>query len=133
MSETRSTTPLLQDLSRGLRCRCPNCGEGNLFKAYLKSVEHCSVCNEEYHHHRADDLPAYFAIMIVGHIIVTAAIWVERHYQPDYWIHILLWLPLSVAITLAILQPIKGAAIAIQWRIGMHGFKNSRKKPDQNV
>lgn len=120
-----------QDFTNGLKCRCPNCGEGKLFKSYLKVVDHCPTCNEEFHHHRADDLPAYFAILIVGHIIVSLATGVEIKYAPSYWVHLALWAPMTIIMTLAILQPIKGAAVAIQWRIGMHGFRNAKKIRDE--
>ena len=55
---------------RGLRGRCPNCGEGRMFRAFLKVADHCPACGEALHHQRADDAPAYFVIMIVGHIVV---------------------------------------------------------------
>ena len=57
-------------LKRGFRCRCPRCGEGKLFRAFLKVDDHCSVCGLDFTPHRADDLPAYLVIVIVGHIVV---------------------------------------------------------------
>ena len=63
-----------QAMARGLRCRCPNCGEGKIFRAFLKVTDKCSVCGENLSHHRADDLPAYLVIVIVGHIIVPIAL-----------------------------------------------------------
>ena len=55
---------------RGFRLRCPNCGEGRLFRSFLKVADHCSECGEEFHPHRADDFPAYLVIIVVGHAIV---------------------------------------------------------------
>ena len=57
-------------MKRGLRGRCPRCGEGKLFRAFLKVDNNCSVCGLDYTPHRADDLPAYLVIVIVGHIMV---------------------------------------------------------------
>jgi len=120
-----------QDFVNGLKCRCPKCGEGKLFKSYLKVVDQCPACHEEFHHHRADDLPAYFVILIVGHIVVTAATAVETSFIPPYWVHLALWIPITVILSLLLLQPVKGAAVAIQWRMGMHGFKKSKDLRDE--
>lgn len=109
-------------LLRGLRGRCPSCGKGRLFRAYLKPVDHCPVCGEALHHHRADDAPAYFVILIVGHIVVPLALAVELAFAPSYWLHLALWGPLAIALALGLLQPVKGAIIGWQWAHFMHGF-----------
>lgn len=107
---------------RALRCRCPNCGIGHLFRAYLKVVDRCPHCDEALYHHRADDAPAYFVILIVGHIIVPSMLIVETEYHPPYWVHLALWAPLTLGLALALLQPVKGAIVAWQWAQRMHGF-----------
>ena len=99
-----------------------------MFKSFLKVNPACPDCGEELHHHRADDMPAYYVVMIVGHVVVLSATAVEVAYQPSYWIHTALWLPLTLIMSLGLLQPIKGMCIALQWRIGMHGFAKSREK-----
>ena len=106
----------------GLRGRCPACGEGRLFVKFLKVAEACPACAEPLHHHRADDMPAYIVITIVGHIVVSLAFAVETTYRPDYAIHLLLWIPLIIGLSLALLQPVKGAIVATQWALRMHGF-----------
>jgi uncharacterized protein (DUF983 family) len=118
---------LMQNLQTGLKCRCPNCGKGRIFKSYLKIADTCPECGEELHHHRADDMPAYYAILIVGHVIVTLALAVELSFSPPYWVHFALWFPLTVFMTLAILPPIKGTVLALQWHMGMHGFKHAKQ------
>jgi uncharacterized protein (DUF983 family) len=115
-------TSLATDLGRGLRGRCPACGEGRLFRRYLKVADHCGACGEELHHQRADDFPAYLVMVIVGHLLVPVALHVEIAYAPSYWLHLALWLPLTLGLCLGLLQPIKGAVVAAQWRLGMHGF-----------
>jgi uncharacterized protein (DUF983 family) len=122
-----SLNPLKTDLWNGLRGRCPNCGEGRMFRAFLKVADSCDNCGEEFHHHRADDLPAYLVIVIVGHLIVPLILHVEMAYTPAYWVHALLWLPLTLALSLLLIQPIKGMVVALQWRIGMHGFEAAKK------
>jgi uncharacterized protein (DUF983 family) len=109
-------------LLNGLRGRCPACGKGRMFRAFLKVSDHCPGCHEELHHHRADDAPAYFDIAIVGHVVVPLALAVETAYAPAYWIHAAIWLPLTLFLSLGLLQPIKGAIVGWQWANRMHGF-----------
>lgn len=111
---------------RGLRGRCPACGEGRLFRAFMKVADHCPSCGEDFHHHRADDFPAYAVIIIVGHVVVPLVLWVEIAFAPSYWVHGLIWGPLIVALALAMLQPVKGLIVALQWQMGMHGFAESK-------
>ena len=109
-------------LLRGLRGRCPACGEGRLFRAFTKVVDHCPHCGEALYHHRADDFPAYLTIVIVGHIVVPLTLYVELAYAPSYWVHAMIWLPVILGLALGLLQPIKGTIVAMQWSMGMHGF-----------
>jgi uncharacterized protein (DUF983 family) len=117
---------LPQAMMRGFRCRCPACGEGKLFRAFLKVNDNCPACGEELHHHRADDFPAYLVIVIVGHIVVPLVLAVETNFAPSYWIHLAMWLPLTLGLSLGLLQPVKGTVVALQWYLGMHGFERAR-------
>ena len=128
-----ANTSLMQDLTRGLACKCPRCGEGKLFGKWLKVVHHCESCGEEFHHHRADDFPAYVVILILGHVMVTYALWLEEVFAPPFWVHVATTIPLTVVLALVLLQPVKGAIVALQWRIGMHGFRISKEKRSGNV
>jgi len=123
---TAVTQPVQRDMAtafkRGILGRCPNCGKGNLFRAYLKVADTCNVCGEELHHHQADDAPAYFVITIVGHIIVPLVFAVEMTFTPPYWLHALIFAPLTIGLAVFLLQPTKGAIIAWQWAQRMHGF-----------
>jgi len=109
-------------LRRGFLGRCPNCGQGRLFRAFLKVADCCPACGEELYHHRADDAPAYFNIVIVGHIVVPLALAVEIAFAPSYWIHLALWLPLTLGLSFGLMQPIKGPIVGWQWANRMHGF-----------
>lgn len=113
---------VLQSMLRGAGNLCPNCSTGRLFKGYLTVQPACSVCGEEFHHHRADDAPPYFTITLVGHIVIPALMAVELLYRPALWIHMSLWLPLTLILSLGFLRPIKGALIGLQWALYMHGF-----------
>ncbi len=114
-------------VSRGLRGRCPACGVGSMFRAFLKVNDACPHCAEELHHHRADDFPAYLVIVIVGHILVPIVLAVETEIAPAIWISMTLWPAVALAMTLGLLQPVKGAVVAIQWYGGMHGFEAAKK------
>ncbi len=114
-------------LLRGLMCRCPACGEGRMFRAFVKVADSCDACGEPLHHHRADDFPAYLTIVLIGHVIVPLAMYVEIAFMPDYWVHAALWTPLVLLMSLASLQPLKGMIVALQWHMGMHGFAEAKK------
>lgn len=118
----RVARPLWTAIKRGILGRCPRCGEGKLFHAYTKTVDTCSVCGEEIHHHRADDLPAYLVIVIVGHIVVGSFMAVQAATTLSNLQHALIWVPLTLFLALALLQPVKGAVIGLQWALYMHGF-----------
>ncbi|TBW34321.1 DUF983 domain-containing protein [Siculibacillus lacustris] len=125
----RSNRPLGPALWRGWRCRCPNCGEGRLFAGYLTVVPACSVCGEAFHHHRADDLPPYLTIMVVGHVVVTGLLITDRMFVPPVWLETVIWLPVTAILGLALLRPIKGAVVALQWALAMHGFGRAATVP----
>ena len=109
-------------LKRGFRGRCPRCGEGKLFRAFLKVDDHCSVCGLDFTPHRADDLPAYLVIVIVGHIVVPLALMIETNYSPPVALQLAIYLPATLIASLLLLQPVKGAVVALQWALRMHGF-----------
>lgn len=118
----RPQRPLWQAIKRGLYCRCPNCGQGRLFSGFVKTVDACEACGEEIHHHRADDLPAYLVVVIVGHIVVGAFMGVEATSTLSTWQHLAIWVPLTILMSVAMLKPTKGAVIGLQWALYMHGF-----------
>lgn len=137
MSETKvyqnevvkAERPLWPAMKRGFKSTCPKCGTGRLFDKYLKVTQKCSNCHEEMHHHRADDLPAYLVVMIIGHIVVGGFMFAEMAYELAVWQHLLIWLPITTISSLLLLQPVKGAVVGLQWALKMHGFG---EKPDYN-
>ncbi|KAA0970132.1 DUF983 domain-containing protein [Aureimonas fodinaquatilis] len=121
--------PLMPALWSGFLCRCPNCNKGRLFSGFLRSVDHCQVCGEVYHHQRADDLPPYITIFVVGHIVVALFMAAEQLLDLPLWGHLAIWVPLTTVMTIGLMQPVKGATIALQWALRLHGFdKNSKEQ-----
>ncbi|MEO1639581.1 MAG: DUF983 domain-containing protein [Pseudomonadota bacterium] len=114
--------PTWPAIGRGLRCKCPQCGEGRLFGRYLKVVDSCQNCGEVLHHHRADDGPAYLTILLVGHIIgfVIHIMWVQ--FRPEPWVMATVISAAAIALSLYLLPRMKGMVVAIQWSRRMHGF-----------
>jgi uncharacterized protein (DUF983 family) len=115
---------------RGFTMRCPNCGRGHLFGRFLKVVDRCDVCGEDYTSQRADDFPAYLVIIVVGHAVVPALLAVEMAYAPPAWLQLLIWLPVTLFGALCLLQPTKGAVVGLQWQTGMFGFETSKLRRD---
>lgn len=107
---------------RGLRNRCPACGKGHIYAGYLKIIPTCESCTEDLSHHQADDAPPYFAIFILGHILIPAIIAVEVGFEPVWWVHALIWAPAILLGTYFLLPRVKAAIVALQWALFMHGF-----------
>jgi uncharacterized protein (DUF983 family) len=112
-------------MKRGFRGRCPRCGQGKLFRAFLKVDNNCSVCGLDFTPHRADDLPAYLVIVIVGHIVVPIALIIETDYSPPVALQLSIYLPLVMILSLVLLQPVKGTVVGLQWALRMHGFDDN--------
>jgi uncharacterized protein (DUF983 family) len=109
-------------LSTGLRCRCPSCGEGPLFQGFLTVRSRCPVCGVDLSAQDSGDGPVAFIVLIVGAIVVGLALLVEVSYSPPVWLHLLLWLPLTMILVLALMRPFKAILIALQYKHRRHDF-----------
>ena len=116
-------------LFRGWRQKCPACGKGALYRKYLKVADTCPVCSEELFHQRADDAPPYFTMVIVGHVVIGGVLVLEQAVAPPSWVHFVLWMPLTIALSLLLLPRVKGALIGLQWALRMHGFGGESDAP----
>ncbi len=110
-----SDAPIWPSVMRGLRGRCPHCGEGRLFAGFLSLRPKCESCGLDYRFADSGDGPAVFVILGAGFVVVFAALIVEVLYRPPFWLHAALWLPLILLTTLAPLRAIKGLLIALQY------------------
>ena len=120
--------PIWSAISRGSRGRCPRCGVGAIFDGYLAIAPRCSACGEEMHHHRADDLPPYLTILVVGHVVVTGLLVTEKMWRPEIWIQMAIWLPVTLILALVVIRPIKGGVVGLQWALRMHGFGSAMRR-----
>ncbi len=125
-SETREPR---RAILRGFRGLCPECGAGALFDGYLTVRPTCKVCGEAFHHHRADDLPPYLTILVVGHVVVSGLLVTEKLWQPADWVQAAIWLPVTLLLSLLLVRPFKGAVVALQWAFRMHGFAKRPPAP----
>ncbi|MDE2301158.1 MAG: DUF983 domain-containing protein [Sphingomonadales bacterium] len=116
-----------QAIGRGVRSRCPRCGDAHLFARFLKPMPVCPGCAQDWSPQRADDFPAYISMLVTGHLLAPVVIAIEIAFAPPVAIFAALVIPAAMACMLGLLQPAKGAVIAIQWWSGMHGFRRERR------
>jgi uncharacterized protein (DUF983 family) len=109
-----ATTALL----RGAAGRCPCCNRGKLFDGWLKQAETCRVCAAPVGRIRADDAPPYFTIFAVGHVVIPGMLVLEKSHAPELWVHTAIWVPLTIALSLALMRPVKGATIGLMLKLG---------------
>lgn len=113
-------------LAAALGRRCPACGEGHLYVSYLKVVDRCPVCDLDLHSHDSGDGPAVFIILIVGFVVVGLALWLEMTLSPPMWVHMVLWLPLILGLSLGMLPLLKAWMVAQYYR---HGLLDEDTRP----
>ncbi len=115
-----------QAAGRGGRGKCPRCGAARLFRKFLKPVDNCPVCAQNFTHQQADDFPAYVAIIISGHVLAPIIILLVTQFELSSPALFAILMPLALGLMLGLLQPAKGAIIAAQWWHGLHGFIKER-------
>ena len=111
-----SSYPLVSPFSAGLLGRCPRCGRGKLYEGFLELREKCDTCGLDYRFADSGDGPAVFVILFLGFIICGLALWTELTFQPAYWVHLVLWLPLTLLLAVGLLRPMKATMVALQYR-----------------
>lgn len=115
MSSDRDYPPI-SPISAGLAGRCPRCGDGHLFAGFIGVAPCCEVCGLDFAFADSGDGPAVFVALFGGFIVLGAALWTEIVYQPPMWVHMVLFLPLTLIVCLGMLRPLKGLLIALQYR-----------------
>ncbi|MBI1406406.1 MAG: DUF983 domain-containing protein [Caulobacter sp.] len=115
ISETAVRRPIGLGIKRGLRHRCPNCGEGQLFGRYLKVEPNCAACGHDLSQYRADDGPAYLTILLVGHLIIGPLFFFPFMWELSPWIVAPVALISLTAVVLLLLPRIKGGFLGLMW------------------
>ena len=105
-------------LSTGLKGRCPRCGEGQLFRSYMKPVKACANCGLDMSFAEEGDGPAVFAILILGFAIAGMALMMEYTFRQPVWVHIIVWIPVTMILVIGFLKVLKGIMIAAQFKTG---------------
>ena len=111
------TRPLAQPLLRGAVIGlCPRCGHHTLFHRIASFRDRCGSCGLDYAGFDVGDAAAPFLIFVVGAVVIVGAIWLELSRSPPWWVHVLLWVPLTIALTLALLRVAKGLLLALEYK-----------------
>ncbi len=116
-------------LKSALLCRCPRCGEGRLFAGFLDPAPRCEACDLDYRFVDAGDGPAVFVILVVGFVVVAAALVTEVKYAPPYWVHAVLWVPMILILSLGLLRPLKAAMVGLQFRHRAREGRRAGREP----
>lgn len=108
--------PVLDPIQTGLKSRCPRCGEGQLFHGYLSVKPKCSACGLDNSFIDTGEGPAVLVMLVVGFVILGSALWLDSQLTMPVWLHIFIWLPLSILLSLFLLRKMKAVMIALQYR-----------------
>ncbi|MFM7027743.1 MAG: DUF983 domain-containing protein [Chakrabartia sp.] len=99
-----------------LRGLCPRCGAPTLFAGAVRFSERCGTCTLDFTQFNVGDGPAAFLIMVVGALVTIGAVALELSVAPPFWVHILLWVPLTLGLVLGLLRLAKGALLVLEYR-----------------
>ena len=116
MSEDKAHYPSVEPIAAGIKGCCPRCGQGRLFDGFLKVTPRCANCGLDNSFADSGDGPVVFVILIVGFIVLGAALWMEVNLNPPLWVHFLLWIPIAIVFSLALTRMLKGMLITLQYR-----------------
>ena len=106
---------LVSPFAAGFACRCPRCGEGQLYSGFLKVAPRCEVCGLDLKFADSGDGPAVFVIFLVSPIVIVLAVILEALVHPAPYVHLIVWLPVTVILCLALLRPFKATMVALQY------------------
>ena len=114
--------PAVRPFSAGLGCRCPRCGRGRLFKGLLTVADRCPACDLDFSPHDTGDGPAVFVIFILGALVVPMALGLEVWVAPPIWMHLAVWLPVILALSILLLRPMKATMVALHYKNLRHEY-----------
>lgn len=106
---------IMEAVLRGARGRCPNCGTGALFRGYIRKVDRCAHCDEDFTAIRPADGPAFFVLCFTCLLLIPAQLYVSTQYRDYVLAGLLVLVVAMVLVSVALLRPVKGAVIGLQW------------------
>jgi len=106
----------ISPFSVGIRGRCPACGKGRLFDGYISVPDACPECGQSYEGADSADGPAVVIMFVVGFLGLVGMLIVEFTFHPPLWVHVVIWVPTILILSLGLLRPLKGIFIALQYR-----------------
>jgi uncharacterized protein (DUF983 family) len=112
-------------VARALAGRCPRCGQGRLLRGFLAVETRCASCDLDLSAQDAGDGPVAFIILLVGFLVVGAALVVEVKYGWPVWLHLAVWLPLAFVLSLALMRPLKALLIGLQFEHRAQDFDHA--------
>ena len=115
-SQDTALFPPVDPVRAALACACPRCGQGKLYDGLIKLRPVCRSCGLDNSFADSGDGPAVFVILIIGFVVVGLALWMEVNYSPPLWLHLLIWIPLAIGLSLWLLRVMKALLIALQYR-----------------
>lgn len=125
MTTAPRSWPPLPPLGTGLGCKCPRCGRGKLLKGLLEVRDRCDVCGLDLSRHDTGDGAAVFVIMFLGALVVVLALWMEAALEPPIWVHLLVWVPAIVVLSVLLLRPFKGVLVALHYKNLRHKYETT--------
>jgi uncharacterized protein (DUF983 family) len=99
-----------------LKGLCPRCAAPTLFSGWISFAPKCSACGLDFSAFNVGDGPAAFLTLIIGAIVVAMAVTLELSLEPPWWVHVLLWLPITAGGVILSLRGSKGALLALEYR-----------------
>lgn len=115
MSNNDTHWPRLEPWRVGIRGRCPRCGQGHLFNGFLKLAPRCEICNLDFSFADPADGPAFFVICFGCVPSVAFAVWSEITFEPSFWFHVFVSVPVVLLSCIPLLRPLKGWLVASQF------------------
>ena len=95
---------------------CPRCGAKTLFDGAIKFAPRCTACGLDFSTFNVDDGPAAFLTTIIGTLLVIGVLVLEATVGPPFWLHVVLWVPLTTVAVIASLRVAKAALLFFEYK-----------------
>ena len=100
-----------------LACRCPRCATGHLFAGPISLRPACENCGLDFSRMDVGDGFVVPILMVMGFIVVGAAIWVDFTYSPPLWLHAIIWPPVTLILAVGMTRYLKSFLAVQQYHV----------------